>query len=148
MKRPVPIVLLSLAYAVLGMLLLMAVTAAVVVSIEGRLPGVMGSVFIMSDNGRVTPAFLGLRVLVFALSILNFAVVGGLWKLRNWSRVAAVIETAILLGLELVWFAFVIQEREWRTQNTITEFPIVILTGMILVYLLLPSTRRTFEAIS
>lgn len=99
----------------------------------------------MSDNGRVTPVFLGLRVLVFALGLFNFAVAWGLWKLRNWSRVAAMIETAILLGLELIWFAFVVRVPEWRTQNIITELGSVILAGMTLMYLLLPSTRGVFQ---
>lgn len=151
MKRPVPLSLLAIGYALFGLLLLMMVIAAVILTVEGRLPGVTHQVFILSDNGRVTPAFLRLRVLVVALSLFNFVVAWGLWKLRNWSREAALFEAAMLCALVLSQVAvdlraLIVREPEpWTVANLELCAPIATLAGMTVAYLLLRSTRQAFQ---
>jgi hypothetical protein len=73
----------------------------------------------------------------------------GLWKLRNWARIFAVLLTLtdILGSLALVYYSPVANVFLGLRLSLAIDLLVWSLNVAILVYLLLPQTRRAFRAV-
>jgi hypothetical protein len=95
-------------------------------------------------GGDADKSFGTTMVLIF---VIEFALGTGLWKMRNWARISAVIVIAINFVTSLVFDFGWPYHPALSASGILVQLVIAIVALIFLIYLLLPQTKAAFRSV-